>query len=43
VDLYLLSEMGFSADEFDAIQHHVIDDRFNRLENMSKNYMGDCM
>jgi len=43
VDLYLLSEMGFSAEEFDAIQHHVIDDRFNRLENMSKNYMGDCM
>ncbi|MBI6908334.1 HEPN domain-containing protein [Pseudomonas palleroniana] len=39
VDLYLLSEMGFSAEEFDAIQYHVIDDRFNRLENMSS-YMG---
>lgn len=38
VDLYLLAEIGFTSDEFEAIKYPVIDDRFNRRENLQRDY-----
>ncbi|MBK3468185.1 HEPN domain-containing protein [Pseudomonas sp. MF6776] len=38
LDLYLLAEIGFTSDEFEAIKYPVIDDRFNRRENLHRDY-----
>lgn len=37
-DLYLLAEIGFTSDEFEVIKYPVIDDRFNRRENLHRDY-----
>lgn len=39
IDLYLLEEIGFSSGYYETIKTAVIDDRFNRKENLHRDYL----